>query len=105
MSMTITTNPRRANVAPPVGATETFDWCGDSRDFEGATWLLGWDGRMGAAQVYVVGRQSADGSVDSGVVINLDIGERLTRQQARDAGEALIAAAEEAEQMAGVELK
>jgi hypothetical protein len=83
-------------VAPPAGATRTFEWQLDSnwyRDFEGTT-------RRGRhARVQIFGRQQADGSTRRWITVHTRHLDALDAAAARELAAALTDAAEELEQL------
>jgi hypothetical protein len=102
--MSTTTPTDLANVPHPAGATHVGEWdpfattATTSRYFTGSSWVVNRPDRDSDTLVLVDGTQHADGRIDR--LVSLD-DDDLTSELARQLGEALIAAADEVEQMAG----
>ncbi|OBH20793.1 hypothetical protein [Mycolicibacter sinensis] len=90
----------------PAGAVSVTAWDGDARDFTVSERLVEVEQSRAFFSVEAAGTQSASGAVVRHVWVTFNqtdiLGAPLTVSQARQIGEALIAAAEELEQL-GVE--
>src|SRR5262245_29578328 len=100
-TMTTTHPTIHPDIPIPAGAVHVYgrydtDTPTPARYFRGSSWLIERDNRATHIRLQVDGTQHQDGTVTRSVVLDDD---DLTPQQARQLARALIAAADEVEQM------
>jgi hypothetical protein len=96
-----------ADVPLPAGATQVYDWDDTSTDtpsryWRGSSWLIDANDLRGAEdiEVFIDGVQHADGRVERFVHVHQTHSDDIiTIEQVRQLAQALLAAADEAEQM------
>jgi hypothetical protein len=101
--MTTTTPAKLANIPHPAGAVEVCPWCDTGSYFQGGSWVVERNTKDDDFSVQIDGTQYADGRVKRFIMVaegNTEALIELTRDHARQLGEALIAAADELETMA-----
>ena len=96
-----------AGITRPAGAVRVCKWEDTEtsmpyRYFVGSSWGVDMPGRGGEIEIWIDGMQHHDGSVSRDIVVcELDADHPLTIAQARQLAAVLIAAADEADELAG----
>lgn len=100
----MTTKPTYPDLPVPAGAARVCNWCDPEiagelyRAFSGSSWVVERDDQLDDAEVHISGVQYPDGRIEREIFV--DGGQDgLTAAQARQLGQHLLAAADEAEQM------